>query len=155
MNRKSEAACWRLCLRAPAATRSSSIVVVILISYREAQQRSPKLIGRRGQQPLGLDARLDGLVEPDEIERHVAHQRQVVGNVTDASACVVVTELDIQTPVQPILHFPMTSDRHRNALGVGRQAADVVRALRAGVPPTVRSRSTTAKLATSFQASAL
>lgn len=93
----------------------------ILIRHREAQQRSPKLIGRRGQQPVGLDARLDGLVEPDEIERQVAHQRQIVGNVTDASACVVVTELNIQTPVQSILRFPMTSDRHRNALGLGRR----------------------------------
>ena len=73
--------------RAPAATHSSStVVLIILVRERETEQCGPKLIRGCSQQPLGLDARLDGLVEPDEIERHVAHQRQVVGNVTDAPA---------------------------------------------------------------------
>jgi len=37
-------------------------------------------------------------------------------------------ELSIQTSVQTILDFPMASDRQRNPLDFGRQAADVVRA---------------------------
>ncbi|CAI08006.1 possible pseudogene (fragment) of probable glycoside hydrolase, family 10 (Interpro) [Aromatoleum aromaticum EbN1] len=119
--------------RAPAATRSSLLVVIlILFRHLEAEQCGPKLIGCCCQQPLGLDARLDGLIEPDEIEHHVAHQRQVMGNVADAAPCVVVTELNIQTPVQPILDFPMTSDRQCDSLGIARQTADVVRALGTG-----------------------
>ena len=44
----------------------------------------------------------------------------------------------IKTPVQTVLAFPVTSDRQRNPLRIGGQAADVVRALGAG-PLTHRS----------------
>ena len=55
----------------------------------------------------------------------MAYQRQVVGNVPDASARIVVTELNIQTPMKTVLDFPMTSDRLRNALGVDEGGSGV------------------------------
>ena len=49
----------------------------------------------------------------------MAHLRQVVGNVANPTTRVVITELNIETPVQPIFDFPMTSNRQRDPLGVG------------------------------------
>ena len=62
----------------------------------------------------------------------MAHQRQVVGDVAGAGAGVIITELNIETPVQTILDLPVTSDCLRDPLGVGGQAADVAHALGAG-----------------------
>ena len=47
-----------VCLRAPAATRTSSIIRLLLVLRFEAEQFGTVLIGRSGQQPLGLDAGL-------------------------------------------------------------------------------------------------
>src|SRR5690606_5911245 len=44
--------------RAPAATRTSSIIRLLLVLRFEAEQFGTVLIGRSGQQPLGLDAGL-------------------------------------------------------------------------------------------------
>ena len=118
--------------RATAATHSSFLVLIILVRGFKAQQRCPKLVGCCRQQSLGLDAGLDRGVESDKVEGHVAYQCEVVGDVAGTGPRVIITELNIQTPVQPILDFPMTSDCHRNALGAGRQAADVVHALGTG-----------------------
>ena len=62
----------------------------------------------------------------------MAHQREVVGDVAGAGAGVIITELNIETPVQTILDLPVTSDCLRDPLGVGGQAAAVAHALGAG-----------------------
>lgn len=114
--------------RVPADTHSSFIV--ILGRRFEAQQCRAKLVGCRGQQLFGLDAGLDRGIEPDEVEGHVADQREVVGDV--AGAGVIITELNIETPVQTIHDRPVTSDFLRDPLGVGGRAADVADALGSG-----------------------
>ena len=117
--------------RAPAATRVTSIVV-ILIDFKP-QQGCPKLIGGGSQQALGLDAGLDGGVEPDEVQGDVADQREVVGHMARAGTGIVVAELNVQAPVKPVFHFPMASHGVHEFLGIGGNAADVVTPLDAGL----------------------
>lgn len=114
--------------RAPAATRMTLIIILDL----EAKQFGAILVRGGGKQPLGLDAGFTGRVQPQEIERDVAHQRQVVGDMAGAAACVVIAELDIEAPVQAVLHLPVTSYGMGDLVGLRRQTADVVPALHGG-----------------------
>ena len=70
--------------------------ILVLLIHLEAQQCGPKFVGSRRQQALGLDAGLDGGIQPDEIQGDVADQCQVVGHVARAGTGVVVAELNIQ-----------------------------------------------------------
>ena len=44
----------------------------------------------------------------------MAHQREVMGYVAGASACVVIAKLNIQAPVETVLHFPVVSGAIRS-----------------------------------------
>ena len=59
----------------------------------------------------------------------MADDRKVVGCETAASAGLVVTELNVEAPMEPVLYFPMASHRTGQARGVGGQATDVIGAL--------------------------
>ena len=78
-----------------------------------------------------LDAGFDRGIQPDEVQRDIADQGEVVGDVAGACGCVVIAKLNIQAPVQPVFDFPMTAYGAHELLGVGGQAADVVAELNA------------------------
>lgn len=71
------------------------IVVIVVFRDLEAKQLGPIAVRGGGQQALGLDAGLAGFVQAEEVECDVAHQGQIVGDMTSAAAGVVVAELDI------------------------------------------------------------
>ena len=74
-----------------------TLVVVLFLDF-EAKQLGAILVRGGGQQSLGLDARLARRVQPQQVERDVAHQRQVVRDMARSAAGVVVAELNVQAP---------------------------------------------------------
>ncbi len=117
--------------RAPAATHMTSIVIVLFLIFK-AKQFGAILVGGGGKQPLGLDAGLARSVQPEEIEGDVAYQCEVVGDMTAATAGVIVAELNIEAPMQTVLDLPVTAYGMSDFLGVRGEAADVVLALDGG-----------------------
>jgi hypothetical protein len=118
---------------APAATQSTLIILFVVVPEfgRKPQERRPKLIRGRCQQSLGLDAGFDRGVQPDEVQRDMAHQCEVVGDMARPGAGVVITKLHIKAQVLPVLDFPVAAYGTHEFLGVRGQAADVVAAFNA------------------------
>ena len=93
--------------------------------------------------------------EAKEIHHDVSDDGKVVGGEAGAHGGPVFVELHVEAPVESVLRFPMAAHRMSNALGVSRQRTDVVASLATGLAPTLRSRSTIAKLFRSSHCSAL
>jgi hypothetical protein len=51
----------------------------------QAEELGAKLVGRRVEQALDLDAGAARSVEADEVEGHAVHEGEVVGNVSGAA----------------------------------------------------------------------
>ncbi|AVZ79330.1 hypothetical protein C3497_07670 [Zoogloeaceae bacteirum Par-f-2] len=112
--------------------RSTAATRAIAPSCHNSEQLGPKFVNSGSQHALGLDARLTGRVQPQQVHHDVANNSQVVGRVTAAHPGLILVELHIQTPVKPILHLPVAANCFGDALGVRGQAAQVVGTLGAG-----------------------
>src|SRR5437660_6550888 len=86
---------------------------------------------------FALDSSLDGLVLTQHGHRQAIEQRQVFDPVTVALTHAVLVEGHIQHPMQTVLDPPVLADRARQTLGPGRQAADEVSYLVAGLAADV------------------
>ena len=69
----------------------------------------------------------------------MAHQGEVVRDVSGAGAGVVVAELDIEAPVLPVLYLPVTAYGMGDLVRVWGQAADVVAPFDGGLAPCAAS----------------
>ena len=61
----------------------------------------------------------------EQIESDMAHDGKVVCGVVGPGAHPVVTEDDVHAPMKTFLDAPVLANRPVQALGIGRQAADV------------------------------
>jgi len=94
-------------IRASAATHPSFIVLVVFIVWFKPEYFCAQFIGRRSLQSLGLDAGLARRgVQSKKVERDMADQRKVVGDMACTGAGVIVTELNIEAPVQTMASRP-------------------------------------------------
>lgn len=114
-------------VRPTAATHPSFIVLFFRF---ESEHFGAKFIGSGSQQSLGLNAGLArGGVQSKKIERDMSDQGKVVGDMGCTGAGIVITELNIEGPVQTIFDFPVAAHRMSDPVGIRREAADVVVAL--------------------------
>ncbi len=70
----------------------------------------------------------------EQVQGDAGQAGEVLGGVALADAAVVFAEVDVQAPVQVVLHAPVAADVLQQPRGVvGRQAADVVAVLAGGL----------------------
>ena len=72
-----------------------------------------------------FDAAFLGAFAFEDVEGHVAQQREVFRRVTAADTALVLGEADIEAPVQGIFNRPVATHRPCEALGVRADAANV------------------------------
>src|SRR5512147_2573573 len=71
---------------------------------------------------FALEAGLERGVGTGQVERDLAQERQVPGGVAVPHSARVLTEADVEDPMQPILHAPVPADGHGQCLRRGLSA---------------------------------
>ena len=77
-------------------------------------------------QPSGLDAAPGGFLVSQQVERQFSDECQILLGMTDTDAGLILTERDIERPMQTRFHLPMGSDNPEHLNGIRFETGDEI-----------------------------